>query len=56
MIEADRVDHCGHENNPAILDEQLKGDRAVGACLDFAQDDATARTPTSSIGRGTTPI
>ncbi|MFC4436175.1 MULTISPECIES: alkaline phosphatase [Natrialbaceae] len=44
MVEAGRVDHCGHKNDPAILDEQLEGDRAVGACLDFAQGDATAPT------------
>jgi alkaline phosphatase len=47
MVEAGRVDHCGHKNDPAILDEQLEGDRAVGACLDFARDDATA--PTSVV-------
>ncbi|MDG5758399.1 alkaline phosphatase [Natronococcus sp. A-GB1] len=44
MVEAGRVDHCGHKNDPAILDEQLEGDRAVGACLDFARDDGTAPT------------
>ncbi|AGB39696.1 alkaline phosphatase [Natronococcus occultus] len=47
MVEAGRVDHCGHKNDPAILDEQLEGDRAVGTCLDFARDDATA--PTSVV-------
>ncbi|MFC6905887.1 alkaline phosphatase [Halalkalicoccus tibetensis] len=44
MVEAGRVDHCGHKNDPAILAEQLEGDEAVGACLDFARDDATPET------------
>lgn len=44
MVEAGRVDHAGHKNDPAILAEQLEGDEAVGACLDFAQDDATPPT------------
>ncbi|WP_049892931.1 alkaline phosphatase [Natronococcus jeotgali] len=44
MVEAGRVDHCGHKNEPAILDEQLEGDEAVGSVLDFARDDSTLPT------------
>lgn len=44
MVEAGRVDHAGHKNDPAILSEQLEGDEAVGACLDFAQDETTPET------------
>lgn len=44
MVEPGRVDHCGHANDPAILDEQLEGDEAVGSILDFARDDSTPPT------------
>lgn len=44
MVEPGRVDHCGHKNEPAILDEQLEGDNAVGVVLDFAHDESTPPT------------
>lgn len=44
VVEPGRVDHCGHKNDPAILAEQLEGDEAVGAALDFAQDESTPQT------------
>lgn len=44
MVEAGRVDHAGHKNEPVILDEQLEGDDAVGSILDFAHDDSTLPT------------
>jgi alkaline phosphatase len=44
MVEAGRVDHTCHKNDPAVLDEQLEGDEAVGACLDFAHEDQTPPT------------
>lgn len=44
MVEPGRVDHCGHKNEPVILDEQLEGDEAVGTILDFARDDSTPPT------------
>jgi alkaline phosphatase len=44
MLEAGRIDHAGHYNDPSILDEQLEGDRATGVCLDFAQDSSTQPT------------
>ncbi|MFC6904732.1 alkaline phosphatase [Halalkalicoccus tibetensis] len=44
MVESGRVDHCGHANDPAIAAEQLEGDEAVGACLDYVQDDSNPPT------------
>jgi len=44
MLEAGRIDHAGHYNDPSILDEQLEGDRATGVCLDFAQSSGTQPT------------
>lgn len=44
MVEAGRIDHAGHYNDPSILDEQLEGDRATGVCLDLARDSGTPPT------------
>lgn len=44
MVESGRVDHCGHANDPAIAAEQLEGDEAVGAALDYVEDDSTSST------------
>jgi alkaline phosphatase len=44
MVESGRVDHCGHANDPAIAAEQLEGDEAVGACLDYVQNDSNPAT------------
>jgi len=44
MVEAGRIDHAGHYNDPSIIDEQLEGDRATGVCLDFARHSSTSPT------------
>jgi alkaline phosphatase len=39
QIEAGRVDHAGHANDPSILHEQLEYDRTVALVREFAEKD-----------------
>jgi alkaline phosphatase len=44
MMEPGRIDHCAHYNDPSILHEQIEGDEATGACLEFAHNADTGPT------------
>ena len=53
MIEASRVDHAGHANDPAIVAEQLEADATMGRVLEFTQSHKRKTTVVSTADHET---